>query len=243
MHENHRSRVRRQFLANGISSSADHEILEHLLFYSIPRRDTNETAHRLVGKFGSLAEAIDADYSELLKTPGVGDLSATLIKLIQAIIQRYTFEKQTDTRRKLNSLSRLGEYLVNDYMTDTVEVTRAVLLTADLRLITCETLFTGSVNSSSVSMNAIVTSALSHKASMVVLAHNHPGGAAIPSKPDIDVTVAIEKLLSQIDIHLLEHFVIAGNSWTPIMAKLPDTREKVRGDNVLSQFYSGLEAE
>ena len=85
VHKNHRARLRETFRKAGVDGMPDHNLLEFLLFYSIPRKDTNEIAHRLIATFGSLNRVFDAPYEELLKVEGMGESSALLISSIPAL--------------------------------------------------------------------------------------------------------------------------------------------------------------
>ena len=89
MHDGHRERLRERFLREGLDSFEDHNILELLLFYVIPRKDTNELAHLLLDRFGSLSAVLEAPYEELKTVPGIGELSASLLCLIPEISRKY----------------------------------------------------------------------------------------------------------------------------------------------------------
>ena len=109
LHDGHRQRMRQQFLSHGPQSMADHELLELALFYAIPRRDTNETAHRLLEQFGSLDRVLTAPEQELEQVEGVGQNAAVLLRLIGAMGDR------VNAYHKLHSLviNRQACFLVN----------------------------------------------------------------------------------------------------------------------------------
>ena len=92
-HNGHRKRVKEEFLKNGLDNLPAHRVLEILLFYAIPQKDTNELAHRLEDRFGSLARVLDAPYEELLTVNGVGDNTAVLLRLISSMARRYYLDK------------------------------------------------------------------------------------------------------------------------------------------------------
>lgn len=86
LHDGHRARVRQRFLTEGLRGFESHQILEMLLFYGIPRRDTNELAHRLINTFGSLSRVMEAEYEDLLKVPGMTAQAATLIQFCRSAV-------------------------------------------------------------------------------------------------------------------------------------------------------------
>lgn len=95
LHENHRKRLKERFLEEGLENFQNHNILELLLFYSVPRRDTNALAHELIDKFGSLSAVFDADYDSLLDCKGVSENTAVLLKLIPKLARAYLMDKDT----------------------------------------------------------------------------------------------------------------------------------------------------
>ena len=98
MHEGHRKRLRENFLKNGLDNFQSHNVLEMLLFYTIPRSDTNETAHRLIDRFGSLSAVLEAPVEELMKVKGVGERTATFLHLIPEITRVYLKDKQENVK-------------------------------------------------------------------------------------------------------------------------------------------------
>jgi len=82
VHEGHRKRLKERFLREGLDSFEQHQVLELLLFFSIPRKDTNELAHTLLNRYGSLSGVFEADPKDLATTPGIGENSAILLSLI-----------------------------------------------------------------------------------------------------------------------------------------------------------------
>ena len=103
VHQGHRARQRKKLLENGPRAFADHELLEMLLYYAIPRRDTNELAHRLLERFGSLQGVFSAPVEELSTVEGVGENAAVLLNLVPQIWQR---SLQGAPERILNSVDR-----------------------------------------------------------------------------------------------------------------------------------------
>lgn len=216
MHKDHRKHTKDRFLSEGLDSFEPHNVLELLLFYSIPQKDTNETAHMLINRFGSLSAVFDAPYDDLLTVPGISEHSATLIKLIPAISRRYAMEKNSKVT-KLSSIEDIGKYLVARYLGVTEETVLLLLLNNKFGLIDCVKVHEGSVNSSAITMRKLIETALFKRASMVVLAHNHPSGVALPSSDDLFTTQQVKRAFDLVEIGMLAHIIVAGDTFTNIL--------------------------
>ena len=216
MHKDHRKHTKDRFLSEGLDSFEPHNVLELLLFYSIPQKDTNETAHMLINRFGSLSAVFDAPYDDLLTVPGISEHSATLIKLIPAISRRYAMEKNSKVT-KLSSIEDIGKYLVARYLGVTEETVLLLLLDNKFGLIDCVKVHEGSVNSSAITMRKLIETALFKRASMVVLAHNHPSGVALPSSDDLFTTQQVKRAFDLVEIGMLAHIIVAGDTFTHIL--------------------------
>lgn len=216
MHKDHRKHTKDRFLSEGLDSFEPHNVLELLLFYSIPQKDTNETAHMLINRFGSLSAVFDAPYDDLLTVPGISEHSATLIKLIPAISRRYAMEKNSKVT-KLSSIEDIGKYLVARYLGVTEETMLLLLLDNKFGLIDCVKVHEGSVNSSAITMRKLIETALFKRASMVVLAHNHPSGVALPSSDDLFTTQQVKRAFDLVEIGMLAHIIVAGDTFTNIL--------------------------
>ena len=216
MHKDHRKHTKDRFLSEGLDSFEPHNVLELLLFYSIPQKDTNETAHMLINRFGSLSAVFDAPYDDLLTVPGISEHSATLIKLIPAISRRYAMEKNSKVT-KLSSIEDIGKYLVARYLGVTEETVLLLLLDNKFGLIDCVKVHEGSVNSSAITMRKLIETALFKRASMVVLAHNPPSGVALPSSDDLFTTQQVKRAFDLVEIGMLAHIIVAGDTFTNIL--------------------------
>ncbi len=216
MHEDHRKRVRSRFLAEGLDRFEPHNILEFLLFYSIPRQDTNETAHLLLDKFGSLRAVFEADLDDLTSTPGVGENSAVLLKLIPQLARRYFLDCNSG-EKFCPGRTDAARYLIPFFAGRTVETVYLLLLSGSFEVLGCELIFEGSVNSAHLTSRALIERAISKHASMVVLAHNHPGGVAVASSDDISTTHAMIQAFSLVDVVMIDHFVISGEQFRSVL--------------------------
>jgi DNA repair protein RadC len=218
MHKDHRNRLKNRFLAEGLDHFEPHNVLELLLFYGIPQKDTNELAHTLINRFGSLEKVFDAPFQDLLKVPGIKEHSATLIKLIPALARIYSMEKNK-TSDSLSDIDAWGQYFVNRYIGIEVETVFLLLLDNKFNVIECVKLHEGCVNSSAVSIRKMTEIIFSRNASTVVLAHNHPSGLAIPSSDDLLITHEICRAFQVLEIKLLAHIIVAGNTYMDILTK------------------------
>lgn len=216
LHKEHRERMKARFLSDGLDVFEPHNVLELLLFYSIPRRDTNVTAHRLIEKFGSLHSVFDAPYGELLSVEGISEHSATLIKLVPALLNKYSADKNS-TRVRISSLDEAGQYLVNRFDGIGVETVYLMLLDNKSDLIDCVKIHEGSVNSSAITTRVLVETALFKHASSVILAHNHPHGIALPSSDDLFTTRTVKNAFDAVGVNMLAHLIVAGKSYCDIL--------------------------
>lgn len=216
MHENHRERVKKRFLSSGLDDFAPHNVLELLLFYAVPQKDTNQTAHLLIDRFGSLDKVFDATVEELKEVNGIGDHAATLIKLIPALARRYAVEKNKDGL-VFNNVDTMGQYFVSQYIGVTVETVLLLSLDNKFNAIDCVKIHEGSVNSCEITVRKLAEIAFRNNASMVVLAHNHPSGLPIPSSADLYTTQQLCAALNLLGIKMLAHIVVAGEDYANIM--------------------------
>ena len=222
MHEDHRKRVRERFLAEGLDNFAPHNILEFLLFYAIPQRDTNPIAHDLIEKFGSLSAVFDADIKELCDVKGIGEYSAVLIKMIPQLARAYTIDSQKP-RSMYNDVDKLGKFFTTRFIGRSVETVFIAYFDSAYHLLDCELLCEGSVNAVQVNVRNIIEQAFKLRASMVAIAHNHPGGIAVPSSDDIQMTHRLKETFETVSIDLIDHYVISGEKYMPIMLSTSET--------------------
>ncbi len=225
-HEGHRERLKNRFLSSGLDNFESHNILELLLFYSIPRQDTNEIAHALIDRFGSVKGVFDADFSELIKVKGIKENSATLIKLIPQLAKAYMTEEEDNEDMIFEHADKIGEYFVRKFIGETKEVVYIMLLDNKFKLIKVEKVFEGSVNSSSVDTRKIAELVFLNNASSLIIAHNHPNGVHFPSQEDIETTGLFSSIFPSIGVNFLEHFVVAGKNYCPIMYDLDIFRSR-----------------
>ena len=212
VHEGHRARLKKRFLESGLDCFDDHTVLELLLFYALPRRDTNELAHNLINQFGSLDAVFEAPIEELLKINGLGDNAVTLLKLIPEISRRYAIAKSSDIK-VIDSSEAAGNYLIPRYLYERDEVVYIMCLDSKNQLICCREMFRGTVNSAEISIRKIAELALSKNAAGIIMSHNHTTGIALPSSEDEITTKRVKSALESMGISLIDHIIVAGDDF------------------------------
>lgn len=213
MAEGHRERVKRRFLSEDLDGFEAHNALEFLLFYALPRIDTNGIAHSLIDRFGSFSEVLEAPLDELASVDGVGENAAMFLKLLHSTVRYYENDVSRRSRDSFDSKDAIGKFLVEKFAGEKNEKVILLLLDNKGGLIESRVLHEGSVNSSAVNVRRITEIALMSRASSIVIAHNHPRGIAFPSADDISVTESIRRALMLVDIKLLDHYIVAENNF------------------------------
>ena len=206
-HAGHREKLRRRFMTEGLEGFEPHNALELLLFYAIPQRDTNELAHRLIDRFGSLSEVFNAPCSQLMEVDGVSERTAVLIALIPQMFRMYATDLVTHKRPE--GTEHLYSYLFTMLSTEPVEKILFVSLDNRGSMLSCDCIASGEVNSATMDFRRLVSICVSHGATAAILAHNHPRGRAMPSDADIECTMNVRDALSYIDVLLVDHVIVA----------------------------------
>ena len=210
-HDGHRQRLRERFAMAQLDAFHPHEVLELLLTYAIPRRDTNPIAHNLMDYFGSLHAVLEATPEELMKVNGIGNHAATLISMLLPLYRKYEESRLTE-KQTLNNYKKLFEYCISLFRGKENECIYVLSLNSQLELISADLVAEGSPGKVQINLRNIVALVLRRNASGIVISHNHPGGSPIPSQEDVDVTGEISKALSALDVKLLDHILVCGNT-------------------------------
>lgn len=208
IHSGHRERVKQKFYESELDTFADHEILEFLLFYSIPRHNTNPLGHDLMERYKNLSRVFDAEFDDLLTINGINKNSATLIKLIPALCRKYMIAKQNIKLPRLSSLNAILEYVPAFFIGKTVEELHIICMDKTCKVLCQEILSKGSLESTPVDLKSIANVVVKANASRVILAHNHPSGMAVPSIADIETTRKIKQLLNSMNVELDDHIIV-----------------------------------
>lgn len=221
IHENHRERVRDEFLANGFSlKTPPHKILEMLLFYSIPRKDTNEIAHKLLEKFGSIEAVLDATPEELMTVEGIGKNTAAFFKLMKFSTNFYINEKKNGKREKLNDYSQICDYVVNKYLGFTKECIGVTSFDSKGSIIDFDIIAEGDVSEVGIPIRKVMETIIKRNAVAIVLSHNHPNGFPFPSKEDVVFTAKLRDATNHINVTLIDHLIISEKDYVSMRSSV-----------------------
>lgn len=208
IHAGHRERMRKRFLQEGGEGFADHELLEMLLYYAIPRGDLNPLAHRMIHEFGSLQTLIEAEPMAISKLCGVSQRLAILISLQKELSRRYV-QSRWKEKPVLNSLVRAKGFCTDLMAYKNKEHFYAVCLDNRRRLIHAVKIAEGTVQEAAVHPRQIAEAAMKTQAASMILTHNHPGGSSRPTLEDIDLTSRLRQMLATLEVQLIDHIIVA----------------------------------
>ena len=214
-HDGHRKRLRTRFITSA-ESFEDHELLELILFYAIPRKNTNEIAHRLLLRFGSLKGVLDASAQALTDVEDIGESTAIYIKAISALVLKYHISEQK-SEDLLKTPDALATFLKSLFIGTQNESSYILLFDNSKRLINCSKIGEGFSMEHTLSMRKAALTAITSNATSAILVHNHPNGRAFPSGDDIHATNKAKMILEALGITLMEHFIVANDECRPII--------------------------
>ncbi len=215
IHDGHRQRLKERFLLEGMDHFSEIQVLELLLFYCIPRQDTNPIAHRLLERFENLTQVLEAPIEELEKVPGMGKNAATFLHVVTQAGKYYQV-KRVEQGKILTTIDQCGAYLIPKFIGQRNETVFLLCLDSKCKVLCCRKVGEGSVNSAGVPIRRIVEMALAANASSVVLAHNHPSGLALPSAEDIQTTRRLAMALDGVEIMLIDHIIVADDDFVSL---------------------------
>ncbi len=213
IHAGHRQRMRREMLEQqSFDKIGDHRILEVLLFYGIPRRDTNPIAHELLNKFGSLTGVLDAEIEELKSVKGMTENAAMLIKTIMPLARRYQHDKYK-AGYQFENIDDTGSFLISKYLGRKNEAFAITSLDNNGKLLGFDIIRDGTPDTVEINMREVAKTVIKRNATCVIVSHNHIAANALPSKEDIKTTVLLRQTLENLGTTLLDHIIIAGDDY------------------------------
>lgn len=213
----HRERLRARFREGGADALADYELLELLLFRSIPRRDTKALAKALIAHFGSLAEVLSADHAALCEVAGIKEATATDLTLVRAAANAVT-RGNLSGRDVMSSFADVLTYCRAAMAFSDIEEFRILFLDRKNQLLRDEVQQTGTVDHTPVYPREVVKRALELNATALILVHNHPSGDPTPSRADVAMTTEIIKAAAPLGLTIHDHLIIARDGHTSLKA-------------------------
>lgn len=215
LHSGHRQKVRNRFYECGFDGMAEHNIIEFLLFFGIPRKDTNEIAHELMIKFRSFSRVLEADREELMKVKGMTENAACLITMILPLYRKY-MDDLLSREAELTSINDIVNYLkvIFDKHREQVYM---LCFDADHSYIGCKLISEGDIDTATFDIRKVASVVLETNASVVVLAHNHPHGIHLPSSQDIEATKMLKSFLKILKVTLSDHIVVSDTGYCSML--------------------------
>lgn len=216
-HAGHRQRLRERFRKGGADALPDYELLELILFQALPRRDTKAIAKRLIARFGSFAEVVNAPETRLKEIEDVGEAVITELKVIRAAALRLT-RAQILQRPALSSWNEVLDYLRAAQAYEHREQFRVLFLDKKNRLVADEIQQQGTVDHTPVYVREVVKRALELSATALILVHNHPSGDPTPSRADIDMTKQIVTAAKPLGVTVHDHVIVGRDGCASLKA-------------------------
>lgn len=209
--EGHRKRMRKSYIANGISALEDHNVLELFLSLVIPQKDVKPLAYELINHYGSLENVLNADVEDLMQIKGIGESSAVALSLVKDINSRVNLNKNREVT-KLNNSIVSQKYVKN--ILDCEDNEKLIMITLDnsLSIIKTHTISDGIVNSLKAEPKKMLESVIRDNAASIVIAHNHPHGNVTPSAADINFTLDTIQLMRKLDVRVNDHIIVGENN-------------------------------
>lgn len=210
IHDGHRARMRQRFFEHGFEGFSDHEILELLLFFAIPRRDTNDLAHKILKEYKTLENILDADPHDLAEMKGVGENAAAFLAMIPELARLYEKCKQRK-KELLYDTEQIGRYAVTLLKGETNEHFALICLDSNRCVHWSGIILEGIIDRIEAYPRRVMEAVIKHKAKTVIFAHNHPHGTLMPSVSDKEATRQLVEVLKGIDVTVLDHIIVSGN--------------------------------
>lgn len=208
----HRQRLRERFLRTGLEGFMDYEIVELLLTLGTPRRDCKKEAKEILLRYKSLRGVLEAEEKDLRKIKGIGPHNVFGFKFVIEVSRRFLKEKML-SRPYCRSSKDVFDYLYHSLRGQKKEQFRALFLDVKNKILSEETIFEGTVDSSAVYPREIVKGALFHNASSLIFIHNHPSGDPEPSESDKEITKDLVFAAHTVQVSVLDHLIIGNDRY------------------------------
>lgn len=206
-HTGHRKRLRQLIDRVGLKNLSDVQIIEQLLTVTNARKDTNEIAHRLLEKFGSIARILNASYDELIEIPGVGDITAKLITYIPQLFEIY-MEEQNSTKNYIKNYNDLYNLVYPYFKNEKNECVYVAYMDKNDKLSFCEKIAEGDFKEVQIDIPKLLCKLIKRSEKKLVFAHNHPYGSVSPSKQDYDTHCLLSTTLNPLGFEIYDSIII-----------------------------------
>ncbi|MBQ6894223.1 MAG: hypothetical protein IJN40_01855 [Clostridia bacterium] len=215
IHKNHRKRVRSNFIKYGLEPLSEYQVLEMLLFYTIPRKDTNVIAHRLIDRFGTLNNVLEADYNDLVEVEDIAEVSASLIVFFREL-HKYICTNSSTENTDLSTADRVGQFCCKYFFNHTEENLILISMDGNRKLKCVDVISRGSENETAFYPRKIIKAVVKNRTNVVAIAHNHPGGSPEPSSNDLLITKKLGTMLLDIGVSVIDHIICSGDKYVSI---------------------------
>ena len=211
LHTNHRQRVRARFIRDGdLDSFEEHQVLEMLLFYAVPRKDTNELSHRLLNEYGSLFNLMNAKPEEIMKRCKISETTAVLISMIPFVCRKFLASGLDSDKPLISDFNIAKSYFEAALAGQPFESFYMICLDLNKKLKKVVKISDGVSNSAPIYIEKIISDALLYNSAFLIIGHNHPSGTPNPSIADLDVTMKIVNACMPLNIRILDHIIVCG---------------------------------
>lgn len=208
-HGGHRQRLKAKVKKFGLNAFAEHEILELLLTYCIPRKDTNSLAHALINKFGSFARVLEADSVQLKEVEGIGEESALFLTTIHKIFEYYLSNRKTDgDKNEINSPESSVKYFRNHFRIKNNETFVGLCLNGKGIIVDNFSLVGDSETKVDFTVEFLTKYLVRNAVKQLIIFHTHPHGEVEPSIEDDETTKRIIQLCVPFGVELNDHVII-----------------------------------
>ena len=218
IHKGHRRRMRNKFMDFGPRVFDTYELLEMLLYNTVPVKDTNPISKKLLKRFGSLDGVLSAKKSELIEVEGVGEKTAEMITVVGKALEICENEYAKGyTHMDISNYADLGEYLVGYYKGREEKSILFLSFDNKMKLIGLDKLYDLDFSSGAVVPKPFLDTAVRRSTSVAVIAHNHPFGPLCPTEGDRETNFLVYDALERAGVFLAEHFIISGDGYLGFM--------------------------
>jgi len=215
-HAGHRGRMRQRFLSDrDLSGFSEHELLEMVLYFCYTRADTNELAHKLLDRFGSLDAVMSSTPEELASTGIIGKRPAetvTILYSLAAYLRRGGGAEPVDARDHI----AVGKYIQSFFIGEEREKLLIFPLSSDLTIRNCILLGEGGRQNIRFNASEIAKKMLPLKQRSLIIAHNHPFSTSSPSANDVHSTNTLVSGLRAYGMTLEDHYIIGTDGFTSL---------------------------